>query len=135
MKGVLFYQENMNQLNEAQVLNAEERLRLAMLDSDVAQLTLLLADDMLFTNHLGHQISKAADLAAHEQRLLAITELQASEQQVRLQGKVAVVSVRMRLTGSYHDAETHGDFRFTRVWAQGSDGALQVIAAHCGVVA
>ncbi|OYO25912.1 nuclear transport factor 2 family protein [Janthinobacterium sp. PC23-8] len=125
----------MNQLNEAQVLNAEERLRLAMMDSDVAQLTLLLADDMLFTNHLGHQISKAVDLAAHEQRLLAITELQASEQQVRLQGKVAVVSVRMRLTGSYHDVETHGDFRFTRVWAQGSDGTLQVIAAHSGIVA
>lgn len=56
----------MNQLNEAQVLNAEERLRLAMMDSDVAQLTLLLADDLLFTNHLGHLLSKQADLAAHE---------------------------------------------------------------------
>lgn len=125
----------MNQLNEAQVLNAEERLRLAMMDSDVAQLTLLLADDLLFTNHLGHLLSKQADLAAHEQRLLTITELHASEQQVRLQGNVAVVSVRMRLTGTYHDAETHGDFRFTRVWAQAVDGSLQVIAAHSGVVA
>lgn len=125
----------MNQLNEAQVLNAEERLRLAMMDSDVAQLTLLLADDMLFTNHLGHQLSKTADLAAHEQRLLAITELQASEQQVRVHGNVAVVTVRMQLSGTYHDKETHGDFRFTRVWAQSGDGALQVIAAHSGVVA
>ena len=125
----------MNQLNEAQVLNAEERLRLAMMDSDVAQLNLLLADDLLFTNHLGHLLSKQADLAAHEQRLLTITELHASEQQVRIQGNVAVVSVRMRLTGTYHDAETHGDFRFTRVWAQSADGALQVIAAHSGVVA
>ena len=125
----------MNQLNEAQVLNAEERLRLAMMDSDVAQLTLLLADDLLFTNHLGHLLSTQADLAAHEQRLLTITELQVSEQQVRLQGNVAVVSVRMRLTGTYHDAETHGDFRFTRVWAQAVDGSLQVIAAQSGVVA
>lgn len=125
----------MNQLNQAQVLNAEERLRLAMMDSDVAQLNCLLADDLLFTNHLGHLLSKQADLAAHEQRLLTITELHPSEQQVRIQGNVAVVSVRMRLTGTYHDAETHGDFRFTRVWAQAADGALQVIAAHSGVVA
>ena len=125
----------MNELNEAQVLNAEERLRLAMMDSDVAQLDALLADDLVFTNHLGHLLSKAADLAAYRQRLLTITELHASEQQVRISGHVAVVSVRMQLTGTYHDAETHGDFRFTRVWAQGADGSLHVIAAHSGVVA
>ena len=125
----------MNQLNEAQVLNAEERLRLAMMDSDVAQLDALLADELVFTNHLGHLLSKQADLAAHQQRLLTITALKASEQHVRIEGRVAVVSVRMQLTGTYHDAETHGDFRFTRVWAQAPDGALQVIAAHSGVVA
>ena len=125
----------MNQLNEAQVLNAEERLRLAMMDSDVAQLDALLADDLVFTNHLGHLLSKQADLAAHRQRLLTITELHASEQQIRVSGHVAVVSVRVQLTGTYHDTETHGDFRFTRVWVQGADGSLQVIAAHSGVVA
>ncbi|MGK5048875.1 nuclear transport factor 2 family protein [Janthinobacterium sp. GB4P2] len=125
----------MNALTEAQVLDAEERLRLAMMASDVAVLNVLLADDLLFTNHLGHLLSKHADLAAHEQRLLTITDLRASERHVRINGNVAVVSVRMQLTGSYHDVETHGDFRFTRVWTQDAAGALQVIAAHSGVVA
>lgn len=123
------------QLTEGQVVNMEERLRLAMMASNVAELDKLLADDLLFTNHLGHSLSKAADLAAHQQHLLDITELQASERQIRVKGDVAVVSVRVRLTGTYHDAETHGDFRFTRVWAPGPDGELQVIAAHSGIVA
>ncbi|MGK5020643.1 nuclear transport factor 2 family protein [Janthinobacterium lividum] len=122
-------------LTQAQVLDAEERLRLAMLASDVAALNILLADQLLFTNHLGHLLSKQADLAAHEQRLLTITDLRASECHVRINGHVAVVSMRMQLTGSYHDVETRGDFRFTRVWAQDAAGVLQVIAAHSGVVA
>ena len=125
----------MNALTEVQVLDAEERLRLAMMASDVAVLNDLLADELLFTNHLGHLLSKHADLAAHEQRLLTITDLRASERHVRVNGNMAVVSVRMQLTGSYHDAETHGDFRFTRVWTQDATGALQVTAAHSGVVA
>lgn len=124
----------MNALTEAQVLDAEERLRLAMMASDVAVLNVLLADDLLFTNHLGHLLSKHADLAAHEQRLLTITDLRASERHVRVNGHMAVVSVRMQLTGSYHDVETHGDFRFTRVWTQDAAGALQVTAAHSGAV-
>ncbi|MCL6484569.1 MAG: nuclear transport factor 2 family protein, partial [Janthinobacterium lividum] len=45
-------------LTQAQVLDAEERLRLAMLASDVAALNILLADQLLFTNHLGHLLSK-----------------------------------------------------------------------------
>ncbi|APA69529.1 nuclear transport factor 2 family protein [Janthinobacterium sp. 1_2014MBL_MicDiv] len=125
----------MNALTEVQVLDVEERLRQAMMASDVAVLNDLLGDDLLFTNHLGHLLSKHADLAAHEQRLLTITDLRASERHVRLSGDVAVVSVRMQLTGSYHDVETHGDFRFTRVWARNAAGALQVIAAHSGVIA
>lgn len=123
------------QLTEGQVVNMEERLRLAMMASEVAELDKLLADDLLFTNHLGHSLSKAADLAAHQQHLLAITELQSSERQIRISGTVAVVSVRVKLTGTYHESETHGDFRFTRVWAPGPDGNLQVIAAHSGIVA
>jgi len=123
------------QLTEGQVVNMEERLRLAMMASDVAELDKLLADDLLFTNHLGHSLSKVADLAAHQQHLLAITELQSSERQIRISGTVAVVSVRVKLTGTYHESETHGDFRFTRVWAPGPDGNLQVIAAHSGIVA
>lgn len=123
------------ELTEGQVVNMEERLRLAMMASNVAELDRLLADDLLFTNHLGHALTKAADLAAHQQHLLAITELQPSERQIRISGNVAVVSVRVKLTGTYHQTETHGDFRFTRVWAPRADGQLRVIAAHSGVVA
>lgn len=38
---------------ETQILEAEERLRLAMLGSDVAALDELLAPDLIFTSHSG----------------------------------------------------------------------------------
>ena len=81
---------------------------------------------------------------ARTQRVLSIASMMVEhiedlgpvhERHVRINGNVAVVSVRMQLTGKYHDVETHGDFRFTRVWTQDAAGALQVTAAHSGVVA
>ncbi|MEO0836646.1 MAG: nuclear transport factor 2 family protein, partial [Cyanobacteria bacterium J06642_3] len=38
---------------ETQILQAEERLTEAMLNSDVAALNQLLASELTFTNHLG----------------------------------------------------------------------------------
>lgn len=125
----------MPELKESDILAAEERLRLAMLSSSVDELDALLADELLFTNHLGHLLSKEADLAAHRSSQLTISALSASEFQLRIDGALAVVSVRVALQGSYHGQPASGDFRFTRVWARRAGGALQVIAAHSGVVA
>jgi hypothetical protein len=43
----------MNRAVEAQILNAEDKLRTAMLSSDVNALDELLAPELVFTNHLG----------------------------------------------------------------------------------
>ena len=45
MARVILIRKTMNALTEVQVLDAEERLRQAMMASDVAELTVLLADD------------------------------------------------------------------------------------------
>ncbi len=44
---------------------------------------------------------------------------------------MAIVSVRMQLSGSYNGSPTNGDFRYTRVWAVSAIG----VAAHIGIVA
>jgi hypothetical protein len=60
----------MNGTVEAQILDAEDRLRTAMLNSDLAALDELLAPELIFTNHLGHLLGKEDDLAAYRSGIL-----------------------------------------------------------------
>lgn len=119
---------------EDQIVEAEEKLRLAMLHSNVKALDELLSPRLLFTNHLGHLVGKEEDLAGHKSGALKLNSLSASEQHILLAGDVAIVSVRVQLSGSYNGTPTNGVFRFTRVWSQSQDGTWQVIAGHSGVV-
>jgi ketosteroid isomerase-like protein len=120
---------------ETQIIKAEERLRQAMLASDVSVLNELLAPEIIITSHLGELLGKLDDLAAHTSGLIKIHELNPSEQHIQIHKEVAIVSVRMQLSGSYNGNPANGDFRFTRVWAVSSSGAWHIIAAHIGMVA
>lgn len=120
----------MNRIMESQIAEAEERLRTAMLISDVKVLDELLAPDPIFTNHLGQLLNKQDDLAAHRSGLLEVNELEASERHIQLHGEVAVVSVRMRISGTYDGGPASGDFRFTRVWALFPAESWRLIAAY-----
>ena len=51
--------------DEAAIQQCEERLRSAMLRSDVEALDVLLANDLIFIDHQGRRIEKAQDLEAH----------------------------------------------------------------------
>ncbi len=119
---------------EAQIIGAEDRLRTAMLSSDVSFLNELLAPDLILTNHLGHVLGKDDDLAAYRSGMLRVKELAPSEQQIRVNGEVAIVSVRMLLAGTYDGSPANGDFRFTRVWALSPQKTWRVVAAHAGIV-
>ncbi len=125
----------MDEAMETQILKAEERLRMAMLSSDVSALDELLAPELIFTNHFGQLLSKKDDLEAHKSGLLRVKELNPSEQHVQLHDKVAVVSVRMRLSGTYDGSQADGDFRFTRVWAAAPGrSSWHIVAAHATLV-
>ncbi len=120
-------------MTESEIVEAEERLRTAMLRSDLEMLDELLAPELIFTNHFGHVLGKEDDLAAHRSGLLRVKELEPSERVVLLLGDVAVVSVRMLLVGTYDGNAANGDFRFTRVWALSPAKTLRVVAAHAGI--
>jgi ketosteroid isomerase-like protein len=119
---------------KSQIINIEERLRQAMLTSNVEILDELLAPEIIITSHLGQLLSKQDDLDAHKSGLIKINKLEPSEQQIQINGAVAIVSVRMQLSGSYDGSPTNGDFRFTRVWTTSSNRSWHIIAAHIGVV-
>jgi ketosteroid isomerase-like protein len=118
-----------------QIIVAEENLRLAMLDSDLKVLDELLAPELIFTDHLGQLVGKQADLEGHKSGVLKLESLAPDDRHILVKNNVAIVSVRMQLSGSYNGTPTSGNFRFTRVWAQSSAGTWQIIAAHSGIIA
>jgi hypothetical protein len=86
----------------------------------------LLAPTITITSHLGELLVKQDDLAAHTSGLIQIHELQPSEQHIQIYREVAIVSVRMQLSGTYNGSPTNGDFRFTRVTVHISRPALAI---------
>lgn len=94
----------------------EERLRLAMLNSDVKELEALLAPELVFTTFLGEVIGKEEDLAAHQSGFLQFHAVELSSQRVQNLGSVAVVTCEARIDASFDDDRTDKRFRFQRVW-------------------
>jgi Domain of unknown function (DUF4440) len=124
----------MSKHSESQIIEIEERLRQAMLNSDVAELDALIAPELLFTSYLGQLVSKQQDLAMHQSGTIKIGSITPSERHIQLNEGFSVVSVKMHILGSYEGIENEGFFRFTRIWAVSSVGSLQIIAGHVSVV-
>lgn len=119
---------------EKQITALEERLRLAMLNSDVATLDELISPKLLFTNHLGMLISKEQDLDAHRSGALEIRSINLSEIRIMPFSDAAIVSAKTEIVGRYAGQEANGTFRFTRVWSSDS-GNWQVVAGHSCLLA
>ena len=124
----------MSEQSELQIVELEERLREAMLTSDVAELDALIAPELLFTSHLGQLVSKQQDLKMHRSRALRLTELTPSDRRIQCKEGFSVVSVQMHLLGSYNDIAIDECIRYTRVWSVSSAGSLQIVAGHASVV-
>lgn len=119
---------------ETEILAAEERLRLAMLHSDVAVLDELISPDLIFTSHLGQTVGKQDDLDFHRSGLFKLDALTPSEQRIRLCDDVAIVSVLMQLSGRFAETPFSECIRYTRVWSASKTGPLQVIAGHASAL-
>ena len=119
---------------ESQITLAEERLRLAMLASDVEVLDQLISPDLIFTNHFGQVLGKQDDLALHRSGVLKFHTLEPSESQMKASGEIVVVSVRMNLSGAYAGSPFAGDLRYTRVWRLSQRDTFQVVAGHSSAV-
>ena len=88
-------------MTEMNVEQLEERLRHAMLTSDVVKLDRLVSDRLVFVMYDGTVLTKSDDLAAHRSKKIRLTKLSPSERQTQFYGDVAIVTVRMALVGSF----------------------------------
>ncbi len=105
-----------------------------MLASDSEVLDELISPDLIFTNHMGQLLGKQADLELHRSGVLKFYTLEPSEIQVRAGGGLAIVSVRMQLTGSYGGTQFSANLRFTRVWCRSVGSTWQIVAGHSSAV-
>ncbi len=97
-----------------QIEALEEKLRQAILASDVSALDELIADDLIFTLPNGLVINKQADLEAHRSGVQKFTGFEISDRQVQDYGNFAIVTVKTEIVSRVFS----GTFRFTRVWAK-----------------
>lgn len=105
-------------MNREAIAQLEEQLRQAMLSSDVAALDKLIADDLVFTLPNGAIANKQMDSDAHCSGTQKRTEVNFLERQVQIYDKVAIVTVKTELAGTYAGEDITGTYRYTRVWAQ-----------------
>ena len=119
---------------QSKIVELEERLRQAMLRSEVGVLDELIAPKLIFTNHLGQLITKQDDLASHQSGALQLKALTPTEQHIQINNGFVVVSVLMHLLGTYKDTPIDFSIRYTRIWAADPSGAMQIIAGHASAI-
>lgn len=112
-----------------QVIALENRLIAAMKTSNVQELDSLIADDLIFTAHNGMMFTKQDDLDAHRSGNITIFDITSSEQHIKIEADVAIVSVLMEISGSFFGNTEVGFFRFMRIWKAHPRG-WQIIAAQ-----
>ena len=110
-----------------EIIRLEEELRLAMLQSNVAQLNKLIADALVFILPDGSSATKAMDLEAHRSGMQHLTLLSPSDRTISTFGHGATVSVIIDLEGTYGGQSISGRYRYLRVWAKTADG-FQLVA-------
>nr|WP_236117153.1 nuclear transport factor 2 family protein [Hassalia byssoidea] len=59
----------------------------------------LISADLIFTSHLGQVVSKQDDLAFHRAYVFKLQTIKPSERKIKFIEGLAIVSVRVQLTG------------------------------------
>ena len=121
------------ELSDASLRACESALRQAQLASDVPALDRLVDDVLVFTGPNGVVYGKQDDLDAHRRGIVRITRLEPSEERVQRFGPIAVVSVRMEMSGTFQGVAFAGPFRYTRVWCARQEG-WRIVAGHVSAV-
>lgn len=117
-----------------QIQEYEERLRIAMLRSDMAELDALIDDALLFVGPDGGIYTKADDLHLHRSGAQRMTHADWQAVEVRSYGTTCVTVVTAQLSGTLMEEPFAGMFRYVRTWVQ-RQGVWRVVAGSVSVIA
>jgi len=108
---------------ETQIRECETRLYAAMLASDVSELDLLIADDLLFVGPTGEPATKAMDLELHRTGGTKFYELVPKELEILVWSEHFVLALaQVFLSVAYLGNTFTGDCRYMRVWRKDNNG-------------
>jgi ketosteroid isomerase-like protein len=125
----------MNANIETQIRDCETRLYAAMLASDVAELDVLIADELLFVGPTGELATKAIDLELHRTGGTKFHELVPKELLIRIcSDQLAIIAAKISLSGTYLGNDFAGDYRYLRIWGQGKHG-WQIVGGSVSPIA
>ncbi|MDJ0658047.1 MAG: nuclear transport factor 2 family protein [Crocosphaera sp.] len=124
----------MNQENKSIIQTFESRLQNAMLNSNIEELNELLADDLIFTNHVGHLMTKLDDLNLHKSGTLKLKKIELKNLNIRLLNEVALVNTEAIIIGILNNQRSENKFRFSRIWSKKSNDLWQVVMAHSTLI-
>jgi len=99
----------------------------AMRTADLSVMQELIDESLIFNIPGGVVISKSDDLEAYKSGTMHLDSLELVEQEISVQGDVAVVNNLLKMNGSYGGSPFGGNFRVMRVW-KNFDGSWRLIA-------
>ncbi|MGE8225091.1 MAG: nuclear transport factor 2 family protein [Stenotrophomonas sp.] len=117
-----------------QMQKYEERLRVAMLQSDVAALDELIDDDLMFVGPGGEIFTKQDDLQLHRSGTQRLSQADWLAVEVRHYGAVCITVVTAQLSGTFLAEPFSGRFPYVRTWAE-REGIWRVVAGSVSVIA
>lgn len=127
-------QRDSHEAAEKALLALERRWMGALQQRDASSLSQLVADD--FTLVSPRLVVAAGDrdrYFQHAMRDLSLTSYELEGVAVRLYGRTAVVSGRLRQSATVAGEDWGGDYHFTDVWVS-RDGAWRVVSRHTSLL-
>jgi ketosteroid isomerase-like protein len=106
----------------------EEAWRNAVLASDTAAMSALLADDYTAITANGTLQTKQDWLAGLRSGRVRFTTLDVSDRKVRFYGNTAVVTSRAEVQAATGDNDLSGNFRYTRVYVRNPQGRWKIVS-------
>ncbi len=119
---------------DVEIRHMEERLRTAMLTSDVPTLQALIDDRLLFVAPNGAVVRKADDLNLHRSGSLRFARLDLGEMLIEIYGKFAIVVVHAAIAGTMNGQGFEGKYRYVRAWME-HDGGWRVVGGSVSAAA
>ena len=115
------------------IAQLEERLRTAMLTSDVSELDALIDDRLCFIGPDGGLYGKADDLELYRSGTQQITYIGIEDLLIEQHGSTAITVVLANLAGTLNGQAFEGRFRYTRTWVRGELDWKIVSGSVCGI--
>ena len=104
----------------------EQRWRTAQLNSDLATMDRMLADDFIGISMTGQVNTKAQQLERIRTKRLILTRIDLDDMKVKLVDSVAIVTCQARVEGTSEGSPIRGIYRYTRIYRQLPSGEWKI---------